>query len=129
MVVQQSAGNKILIVDDQSGIRMLLTEVLEAGGYISLQAANGAQALSVLEQNQPDLVLLDMKIPGMNGIDVLKQINERRQPPKVLVMSAYGEMDLMTEALNNGACNYISKPFDINDVMALIKETLLSSSA
>jgi two-component system response regulator (stage 0 sporulation protein F) len=65
---------KILIVDDQFGIRILLNEVLHKEGYETFQAANGIQALEVLNNHSPDLVLLDMKIPGMDGIEILKRM-------------------------------------------------------
>ena len=65
---------KILIVDDQFGIRILLNEVLQKEGYDTFQAANGLQALDILNEHVPDLVLLDMKIPGMDGIEILKRM-------------------------------------------------------
>ena len=65
---------KILIVDDQFGIRILLNEVLQKEGYETFQAANGLQALEIVKNHDPDLVLLDMKIPGMDGIEILKRM-------------------------------------------------------
>lgn len=121
MDAQQEAGNKILIVDDQFGIRVLLKEILQTEGYVTFQAANGIQALSMVEQEEPNLVLLDMKIPGMGGLDVLKRINGEERHTKVMVMTAYGEMDLIEEAMSHGALNHFSKPFDIDEVVASIK--------
>jgi two-component system response regulator (stage 0 sporulation protein F) len=65
---------KILIVDDQFGIRILLNEVFQKEGYQTFQAANGIQALEIVTKHDPDLVLLDMKIPGMDGIEILKRM-------------------------------------------------------
>ena len=66
-------AGKILIVDDQFGIRILLNEVIMREGYETYQAANGIQALDIVQNNAPDLILLDMKIPGMDGIEILKR--------------------------------------------------------
>lgn len=82
---------KVLIVDDQFGIRTLLNEVLQKEGYEIFQAANGLQALSVTEQHAPDLVLLDMKIPGMDGLEILKKMKEINPDIRVIIMTAYGE--------------------------------------
>lgn len=67
-------NEKILIVDDQYGIRILLNEVFHKEGYQTFQAANGIQALDIVTKERPDLVLLDMKIPGMDGIEILKRM-------------------------------------------------------
>lgn len=124
MAAQQKTGSKILIVDDQFGIRMLLTEILQTEGYVTFQAANGMQALSMVEQKEPDLVLLDMKIPGLGGLEVLKKLSEEKQHPKVMVMTAYGEMDVIEEAKHYGARGCFSKPFDIDEVIASVKEEM-----
>lgn len=124
MSAEHKADSKILIVDDQFGIRILLTEVLQTEGYNTFQAANGVQALSFIEQKHPDLVLLDMKIPGMNGLEVLKGIKNKSLHTKVIMMTAYGEMDMIEEAKRNGAIAHFTKPFDINDVLKSVKTEL-----
>ncbi|WP_413377854.1 response regulator [Alkalihalobacillus sp. 1P02AB] len=119
-----SAEKKILIVDDQYGIRVLLSEILKKDGYQVFQAPNGVQALKYVNDENPDLVLLDMKIPGMDGIEILKRIKETHAHIEVIMMTAYGELNLINQALDAGAVAHFSKPFDIDDVRNVIKKTL-----
>lgn len=115
---------KILIVDDQFGIRILLNEVLQKEGYETFQAANGIQALEVVQNHTPDLVLLDMKIPGMDGIEILKRMKVMNQDIRVIIMTAYGELDMIQEAKDLGALTHFAKPFDIDDIRAAVKKYL-----
>lgn len=112
---------KILVVDDQFGIRILLTEILQKDGYTTFQAANGIQALSIVEKHQPDLVLLDMKIPGMDGLEILKKIKESWSHIEVIMMTAYGELNMINEAIRLGAKKHFTKPFDIDEVREEIR--------
>ncbi|RWR13454.1 response regulator [Siminovitchia fortis] len=119
---------KVLIVDDQFGIRTLLNEVLQKEGYEIFQAANGLQALSVTEQHAPDLVLLDMKIPGMDGLEILKKMKEINPDIRVIIMTAYGELDLIEQTKKLGALAHFSKPFDIEEIRSAVKKFLLVNS-
>ncbi|MGG4038197.1 response regulator [Heyndrickxia ginsengihumi] len=116
---------KILIVDDQFGIRILLTEVLQKEGYETFQAANGVQALELVKKYTFDLVLLDMKIPGMDGIEILKRIKKIHSDIRVIIMTAYGELDMIEETKKLGALTHFAKPFDIDDIRKAVKESLL----
>jgi two-component system response regulator (stage 0 sporulation protein F) len=107
---------KVLIVDDQNGIRMLLIEVFSSEGYTTFQAANGKLALDIVRSDSPDLVLLDLKIPGMDGLEILKCIKEINPAIKVIMMTAYGELDMIKEATNLGALMHFTKPFDIDEL-------------
>ncbi len=115
---------KILIVDDQFGIRILLNEVLQKEGYRTYQAANGIQALEIVKDDTPDLVLLDMKIPGMDGIEILKRMKAMEPDIRVIIMTAYGELDMIQEAMNLGALTHFAKPFDIDDIRAAVRQYL-----
>lgn len=117
---------KVLIVDDQYGIRALLKEVLLKDGYEVLQASNGVQALDILEKENPGLLLLDMKIPGMDGMEILKERKKRQLAPdtKIILMTAYGELNLINDAKELGASTYLAKPFDIEQVRQEIKTHL-----
>jgi two-component system response regulator (stage 0 sporulation protein F) len=119
-------NNKILIVDDQYGIRILLNEVFQREGYTTYQAANGMQALEIVRKHRPDLVLLDMKIPGMDGIEILKRLKEIDSDIKVIIMTAYGELDMIQETKELGAIMHFAKPFDIDDLRAAVKKHLVS---
>lgn len=115
---------KILIVDDQFGIRVLLQELFQKEGYQTFQAADGKKALEIVTHQNPDIVLLDIKIPGMDGIEILKQIKAKDVNCRVLIMTAYGELDLIQEALDLGAIAYIAKPFDIMELRDVINKMM-----
>lgn len=115
---------QLLIVDDQQGIRLLLNEVLKKEGYETYLAANGVEALHHAEQQKIDCVLLDMKIPGMDGIEILKCLKEKWPQLPVFMMTAYGELDVVQEALELGAIRYFTKPFDIFEVRDEVNKVL-----
>ena len=115
-------NGKVLIVDDQFGIRILLNEVFQKEGYQTFQAANGVQALEILTKNKPDIILLDMKIPGMDGIEILKRMKKLNQHIRVIIMTAYGELDMIQEARDLGALTHFAKPFDIDDLRDAVKK-------
>lgn len=115
-------AEKILIVDDQYGIRILLTVVLQKEGYTTFQAANGFQAIDITKEQAPDLVLLDMKIPGMDGIEILKRLKQHDETIKVIIMTAYGELDMIQEAKDLGALTHFAKPFDIDEIRKVVRE-------
>ncbi|MGM7682050.1 response regulator [Cytobacillus sp. Hm23] len=119
-------GHKILIVDDQYGIRILLNEVFQKEGYVTFQASNGVEALDIVKKHSPDLVLLDMKIPGMDGIEILKRmrVDDQEIKVKVIIMTAYGELDMIQEAKDLGAITHFAKPFDIDEIRVAVKEQL-----
>ncbi|ASS89534.1 MULTISPECIES: response regulator [Aeribacillus] len=117
---------KILIVDDQYGIRILLNEVFNKEGYQTFQAANGFQALEIAENHSPDLVLLDMKIPGMDGIEILKTLKKVNPDIRVIIMTAYGELDMIQEAKDLGALTHFAKPFDIDELRDTVRKYLPS---
>lgn len=114
----------LLVVDDQLGIRKLLVETF-AGKYIVKEAQNGQEALQKLASDKLDLVLLDMKMPGISGIETLQKIREINSEIPVILMTAYGESDLIDQAKIYGTVKYISKPFDLNTIRNLVKELLV----
>ncbi|MFD0868166.1 MULTISPECIES: response regulator [Paenibacillus] len=120
---------KLLIVDDQNGIRVLLVEVFNSEGYQTFQASNGKLALDIVRKEPPDLVLLDMKIPGMDGLDILRHIKQIDSSIKVIMMTAYGELDMIKEATDLGALMHFTKPFDIDELRVAVNSQMgLSSS-
>jgi len=120
---------KVLIVDDQNGIRVLLTEVFNSEGYETFQASNGKMALEIVKTESPDLVLLDMKIPGMDGLDILKHAKKIDPSIKVIMMTAYGELDMIKEATELGALMHFTKPFDIDDLRTAVNVQLKSGAS
>ncbi|MCR8636154.1 MULTISPECIES: response regulator [Paenibacillus] len=119
---------KLLIVDDQNGIRILLMEVFSSEGYETYQASNGKLALDIVRSVSPDLVLLDMKIPGMDGLDILKHIKSIDSTIKVIMMTAYGELDMIKEATDLGAIMHFTKPFDIDELRSAVNNHLRSTN-
>lgn len=103
---------KVLIVDDQSGIRRLLTECFKHEGWQPVEATNGQEALDMLLEN-PDVILLDMKMPIMDGLDCLIELRRTHPDLPVILMTAYGELDLMEEADGLGVSAKVLKPFDV----------------
>ncbi|MFD1992718.1 response regulator [Paenibacillus nicotianae] len=120
----EQVQKKILIVDDQNGIRILLMELFGNEGYQMYQAANGKAALEVVEKDNPDLVLLDMKIPGMDGLEILKHIKSTHPHIKVIMMTAYGELDIIKQAKDLGAISHFTKPFDIDEMRNVVDQNL-----
>jgi two-component system response regulator (stage 0 sporulation protein F) len=116
--------NKVLIVDDQNGIRVLLLEVFSSEGYTTFQASNGKLALEIVRKESPDLVLLDMKIPGMDGLEILKHIKSMNKEIKVIMMTAYGELDMIKESTELGALMHFTKPFDIDEMLNAVNYQL-----
>lgn len=110
----------ILITDDDAHIGNMLEEILVREGYDVLRAYSGTEALMILKNHQPDLVLLDLMLPGMNGEDVLTHI---RDIP-VIVVSARAEINDKVNLLLGGAVDYVTKPFDISELLARITVAL-----
>ncbi|MDR6225481.1 response regulator [Desmospora profundinema] len=119
---------KLLIVDDQYGIRVLLKEVFTREGLEVFQAANGKVALEIIHVEHPDLILLDMKMPGMDGLELLRHLKKEAVNPKVIMMTAYGELDMVEEATKLGALAHFTKPFDIEELRAEVLRQLLQSA-
>ncbi|SHE97630.1 two-component system, response regulator, stage 0 sporulation protein F [Seinonella peptonophila] len=119
-------AKRILVVDDQYGIRLLLKEVFSKENLNISQASNGNQALEVIQQEKPDLILLDMKMPGMDGIELLRRLRQMGLSAKVIMMTAYGELDMVTEASKLGALAHFTKPFDIEELRDEVLKQLAS---
>ena len=119
----------IMVVDDRVGIRKLLDEVLQSAGYHVITAASGNEALNLVRKEKIDLVLLDMKMSGMDGLETLTHIKEEAPQIIVLIMTAYEELEILQEAARRGAAACISKPFDIDELKELVAQKLRAASA
>jgi two-component system response regulator (stage 0 sporulation protein F) len=115
---------QILIVDDQYGIRVLLNELFQEEGFETHLAANGTQSLSIVKEQRPDLILLDMNLPDMSGIDVLKRIKMIHPNAIVMIMTAYADLEMINETKELGALSCFSKPFDIVDIKENVKRNI-----
>ncbi len=115
---------KILIIDDDEYIGNMLEEVLKKENYAVLRAYSGTEALLLLSQNRPDMVLLDLMLPGLSGEEVLPRI----QGVPVIVVSAKTDIDDKVELLLGGAADYVTKPFDTKELLARITVQLRGST-
>ena len=112
----------ILIVDDEVGPRESLRMILKPI-YEIYTAANGDEALQVIQNENIDLVTLDLRMPGLSGIDVLREIKKVRADVEVIVITGYGTLTNAQEAIRYGAGDFISKPFNVADIIAIISKS------
>jgi putative two-component system response regulator len=106
----------ILIVDDEEGIRCLLKQKLSSSGYNCIEASNAAQALELLVSRAVGLVILDMKMPGKTGLEVLPEIKKRSPQTSVIMATAVSDVSVVVECMKQGAYDYLTKPFDLTEV-------------
>jgi len=111
----------ILIVDDENNVTKLLEKLLTKEGYGALTAASGFEALKIIDSHQVDIVITDIKMPKMSGIDLLGKIKEIDPTIKVILITAFATLETAVEALKMGALDYITKPFDLSDVLLSIE--------
>ena len=115
---------KILIVDDEQGILDFFNKALSKEGYEILISLNGADAIGKAKEQKPDLVILDIKMPGIDGIETLKRIKRLNKKMVIIMLTAYGTMDSAKEALKLGAHDFITKPFKLDYIKGVIRENL-----
>jgi DNA-binding NtrC family response regulator len=117
-------GETILVVDDDPYIQQALDDRLESLGYRVLLAADGKQALELVENRDPQLVLLDIEMPGMKGLDVLKEIRRKEKDVPVVMITAYGSIDLAVQAMKEGAYDFIPKPFKPGHIALVVQKAM-----
>ncbi len=106
----------ILVVDDEQTFARLIQDHLERAGHTTVGAESAEEALDALSKEAPDLLLLDVHMPGMTGIELLQQLKREERLPPTIVMSAYGELDVALDAVRSGAVDFLSKPFRLPEV-------------
>ncbi len=115
---------RILIVDDEADIAAILKLHLEDSGYVTAWAGNGQAALQMLKEGGFSLALMDIRMPGMNGVDVLSRIRAEGLDVAVIMMTAHGSEDLVVECMTSGAADYISKPFSLDDTLQRVERAI-----
>lgn len=118
---------KILIVDDDPDIATTLRDRLESLGYDTITARDGIRALELIEQDSPNLVLLDLEMPKLSGLGVLKHLSRHRQNGQdlpVIVMTAHGSIAAAVEAMKEGAYDFLTKPFDVDHLSIVIRKAV-----
>lgn len=118
-------GN-ILIVDDQKGVRRLLEELFKKDDWDVHMASDGKEAIEQVEKFLPDIILMDMKMPNMNGLEASQKILQKYSKVNIIMMTAYGEMEVVKKALDAGVKKCITKPFDIMNLRNMVNELAIS---
>jgi two-component system KDP operon response regulator KdpE len=118
-----SDGARILVVDDERPIRRFLRTALAAHGYQLVEAASGQEALTAVVQHRPELVILDLGLPDMDGVEVTRRLREWSQLPIIILSVREGEADKIA-ALDAGADDYLTKPFGAGELMARLRVAL-----
>jgi two-component system, OmpR family, KDP operon response regulator KdpE len=116
-------GDRVLVVDDEPSILRVVTANLRARGYEALTAASGKAALTVIEVQQPDCIVLDLGLPDVGGLEVLRRLRAWTTTPVVILTAVHDERDKAT-ALDLGADDYVTKPFAMTDLMARVRGAL-----
>jgi two-component system response regulator AtoC len=113
---------RVLVVDDEENIRLVLRTLLKKNGYDVEVADSGEAALALLDTFGPDVILTDVRMPKMGGMDLLATLKAKQYPATVIVMSAYGNVDLALEAMKAGAYDYVGKPFKPDEVVLALRK-------
>lgn len=115
---------KILVVDDEESLLRLITHNLEREGYQTITATDGIKAMEILRQEHPDLLILDLMLPGINGLDICRRLRQEQYDIPILMLTARDEEIDKVLGLEMGADDYVTKPFGVRELMARVKAIL-----
>ncbi|MFW5993764.1 MAG: response regulator [Halanaerobiaceae bacterium] len=115
---------KLLIIDDEENIRKMLRQSLEAEGYQTELALNGEEGLEKVKESDYDLILLDLNLPGMDGMEVLEKFRDDNIATPVLIITGYGSVDSAVKVMKLGAIDYLQKPFNPKDIKSQVQQIL-----
>lgn len=111
----------VLVVDDEPAIRQVLRRTLSGARCVVLEAEDGFQAMRVFSKEKPDMVLLDVNIPGMSGLSVLRRIKRIRKSADVVLLTGFGDIEDAKRAMRLGARDYLTKPFELKQLEPLLR--------
>ncbi len=114
---------KVLIADDEDGIRTLLKEILSDEAYV-IEARTGREAVDIATVNRPDVIFLDIRMPGVDGLTALKEIKRKLPNTPVIMLTAYGDAEHTITAMREGAFEYIEKPFNVEDILGAFRKAV-----
>jgi len=117
-------GQRILVVDDEKNIRLMLEQALVVSGYEVNTAPDGETALEQARETHPDMILLDMKLPGIDGLEVLRQLRGIQPDVPVVMITAHGTVETAVEAMKLGAIDYLRKPFVPDEIRSVVAKVL-----
>src|SRR5271157_1946117 len=115
----------VLIVDDEPSIRLMFHTVLQSAGYDAVEAGDGPSALARLHESSPDVVLLDLKMPGMDGMETLRQMRDRGDDTTVVIVTAHGSIADAVAAMKLGAVDFLTKPVTPDGLRRVVREVIL----
>ena len=121
---RMSDKNRLLVVDDEESLRTVLCSELVSEGFKVQNAGDGDEAIAILDKEEFDLVLLDIKMPRVNGFDVLKHVKERHPATKVVMLTGFADLKNAIESKKLGAEDFVSKPYDLVDLLTTIERVL-----
>ena len=113
---------KILIIDDEKDLRLLFKKILTPEGYSVFTARNGRDGIKINQKNDPDVILLDLRMPGIGGIETLRRIREKDAKVVVIILTGYGDAGTIRDAADLNVYEYMSKPFNNETILKTIKE-------
>ena len=117
---------KILIIDDETDLRDLMKDVLEEDGYQVFCAANGPDGILLNKQKNPDVILLDLRMPEMDGIETLRNIRDTDDEVNVVILTGYGCPDTIRDSFDLNVSEYLSKPFENRELLSIIGKVFAS---
>jgi two-component system, chemotaxis family, chemotaxis protein CheY len=115
---------KILVVDDAEFLRVRITKMLTADGFEVVEAENGLKAIEAFKANKPDMVLMDITMPEMDGLSALKELRKIDPNAKVVMLTALGQESVVLEAVKSGAKDFVVKPFERDRILSAINKLL-----
>jgi len=118
-------ASDILVVDDDRGMRMTLVATLEDKGYRLRASASGREALATIQESPPDLVIADLRLPDLDGLDILNSLKDINPETAFILVTGYATVDTAVEALNEGAFAYLDKPFNMEELYSIVRNALL----
>ena len=117
---------KILVIDDEKDLCFLFKKILTPEGYTVFTAGNGYDGIKINQKSDPDIILLDLKMPGIDGIETLRRIRKKDSSVIVIIITGYGDAETIREAEDLNVYEYMSKPFNNETVLKTIKEAVAS---
>lgn len=121
---KKSQESAVLIVDDDEAVRTLLYEVVSSQGYRATAVESGERALEELKEHEFDLIFMDLVLPGLSGVEVLRQVKSSERQPVVTIITGYGGTPIAMEAMSLGPTFFIRKPFEVNDILSILSLTM-----